>query len=271
MSLLVYDIEVAFYPEITKMAIERGVDERKFSWAIDANLRYVTHISYKIDNQPAKDLSLLDYKGSLVGPVNEKELLKAFTEIYNQCDESAAHYGSKFDIRFLNSRIALYGLPRLKPVKLHDTWRILKDKFLLSNNRLDTAIKFFHCPFEKPSLEWDVWRKVSLGDMKAHKLLRHRCHYDVLSLHWLIENKLKVFFGRVINRALPNEKPFVADSKVTKELQDAGCPECGEIGTLVRKGYLPTQGGWKFQLRCKGCYQWMYARVTAKGTMGPIR
>ena len=142
---LVYDIEVAFYPDITEMAMKRGVDEKQFSTTrfgsvIDANMRYVTHISYKIDNEPVVDLSLLDGKGSLRGDANELGLLLKFIKVYNSCDEAAAHYGSRFDLKFLNSRISLYGLAPLKPIKMIDTWRILKDKFLLINNRLEIRI-----------------------------------------------------------------------------------------------------------------------------------
>lgn len=266
---IVFDIEVAFQPEITKMVKELGVDEKKLSWHIDANMRYVTHISYKIDKQKVVDLSLLDYKGSLVGDANEKALLADFIAAYNSCSESVAHYGSKFDIRFLNSRIARYGLPRLKPMVLRDTWRTLKDKFALVNNRLDTAIQFFNCPYGKPSLQWDIWRKVSLGDKAAHKILRNRCHYDVLSLAWIYYNKLKIYNTGRINKSATHTKHLVNDDGIKELLIDMPCPECDEVGSLKREGYAPTRGPVKLQLSCRKCFGWSRAPLLKDGLIGP--
>lgn len=271
MSTIVYDIECAFYPEITRAAIAFGVDEKKFSWHIDAAMRYVTHISYKIDNEKVVDLSLLDFKGSLVGDANEKKLLEAFSEVYNRCDESVAHYGSKFDIRFLNSRIAKHGLPRLKPLTLRDTWRILKDKFALPNNRLDTAIKFFNCPYGKPSLEWEVWRKVSLGYDKAHKLLRHRCHYDVLSLAWIYYNKLRVHDSGKINRALAYELTPLNAALIKRQLSITRCPDCARVNTLMRRGYLYSQSRVKARFFCKRCFNWSSAAIKNDGSIGRVQ
>ena len=270
MSTLVFDIEVAFEPKITKAAIEFGLDEKKFSWHIDAGMRYVTHISYKIDNQKVVDLSLLDYKGSLEGSANEKQLLEDFSKVYNSCDESVAHYGSKFDIRFLNSRIAKHGLPRLKPLTLRDTWRILKDKFALPNNRLDTAIKFFKCPFGKPSLEWDIWRKVSLGDVKAHKLLRHRCHYDVLSLAWIYYEKLRVHDTGRINRALSYDLHNTDTLEIKAQLANARCPDCAVRGMLSRRGYLYSKATTKVRTYCTGCLSWSSAAIKKDGSIGRV-
>lgn len=271
MSTIVFDIEVAFFPDVTRAAEAYGVDEKKFSWHIDAAMRYVTHISYKIDNQKVVDLSLLDGKGSLVGNANERQLLEAFSKAYNQCDESVAHYGSKFDIRFLNSRIAQAGLPPLKTIKLRDTWRILKDKFALPNNRLDTAIKFFSCPYGKPSLEWKIWRKVSLGDRKAHEVLRHRCRYDVLSLAWIYHKKLRVYDSGSVNRALAYDKQTIDDKKIAEQLKVQRCPSCAERGKMKREGYRYTSSNTSAQLSCKACFKWVSAPIRKDGSLGRIR
>lgn len=271
-----FDIEVAFYPEITEMAIKRGVDEKQFSnsqfgLVIDANMRYVTNISYKINGNKVVDLSLLEGKGNLKGNDNEKQLLQKFAKAYNDCDESVAHYGTKFDIRFLNSRMAMYSLPRLKPIKLIDTHRILKKYFILNTNKLDSAIKFFNCPFGKPSLDWSVWRRVSLGERKAHKILRHRCHYDVLSLAWLYKHKLRVYATGAVNKSLAHDKGLVDDTKIRSQLLRAICPNCGSHGTMRREGYAYAKTSTKIQLSCKKCFKWPTAPLMQNGSMGRIR
>jgi len=273
---IVFDIEVAFYPEITEMAMKRGVDEKQFSngkfgTIIDANMRYVTHISYKINNSKVVDLSLLDGKGTLRGDANEKQLLEKFIDAYNKCDEAVAHYGSKFDIKFLNSRISTYNLPPLKPIKMIDTWRILKDKFLLITNKLDSAIRFFNCPYGKPSLEWYVWRQVSLGVEKYHKILRHRCRYDVLSLAWIYYNKLRPHATGTVNQSLAHEKMYVDDAGISSQLLSAHCPKCGKKGQLRRdKGYRYTATTISARLFCRACFGWSRGKINASGKLGRI-
>lgn len=263
MSTIVYDIEVAFLPEITELAIERGLDEKKFSAGrfgptIDANSHYVCHISYKIDNHKVVDLSLLDGKGSLRGDVNEKQLLKAFAKAHDYCQESVAHYGAKFDLPFLNARYQRQGLPRLKPIKLQDTWRILKSNFLLVNNRLDSAIKFFGCPYGKPSLIWNVWREVSLGVRKAHTVLRHRCRYDVLSLAWLWKNVFSKFANRA-NQALKYDRPNLDKVKIAHQVAKARCPKCEAKGYMKQEGWRDSSVESCKQLSCRKCFLWSHA------------
>lgn len=274
--VIVFDIEVVFYPEITEMAVKRGVDEKQFSsgkfgLVIDANMRYVSHISYKINNQKIVDLSLLDGKGSLKGDANEEQILKKFIKAYNSCDESVAHYGSRFDIRFLNSRISRYDLPSLKPIKVIDTWRILKEKFLLITNKLDSAIRFFDCPYKKPSLDWWVWRQVSLGVKRYHKILRHRCKYDVLSLHWLYKNKLQVHATGTVNRSLAHDKIYIDDAIVHSQLLATHCPHCETKGSLKREGYKYSQSTIKMQLSCRECRKWPTTTINKDGSIGRVR
>lgn len=265
MRTIVYDIEVVFFREITEIAIQRGIDEKnlcsgRFGPIIDASTKYIANISYKINNGAVVDL--------VATPETEHELLAAFVEAYNSCDESVAHYGKKFDIRFINSRLEYHHLPRLRPIKLHDTWQILKSNFLLPNNRLDTAIQFFGCPYGKPSLPWDVWRQVSLGSKKAHKTLTHRCRYDVKSLGWLWQNVF-VKYAKRANPCLP--KPYVNDIRVSEQLKKAKCLECLRRGTLTRQGYNRAKTQIKMALKCTACGKWCSSAVKKDGSLGGIQ
>lgn len=272
---ITFDIEVAFYSDLTKAAQKRLLDEKnfantRFGSVIDASSRYVTHISYKIDNQKVVDLSLLDGKCSLEGDGNERDMLIKFTKAHNSCNESVAHFGKKFDMRFLNARIAKYGLERLRPIRLHDTWRIGKDNFLLPNNKLDTYIRYFGCPYGKPSLGWDVWQRVSLGEEKAHKTLRHRCRYDVLSLAWLWKNIFSKFANRP-NQALAKEKMYIDDVAIRAKLKSSRCPECMKKATITRQGYNYSKTKITMAFKCRECGDWSSAPIHKNGNIGRIR
>lgn len=258
--VLVFDIEVASYPDIVDMCKQYGLNEWKLSWKIDASTHYVTHISYGwLGESKVTNLSILDHKGSLRGGANEKAVLKDFIEVYNTADETVAHYGSKFDLNFLNSKISKYGLPPLKPVKLRDTWRILKNKFALIRNSLEAAIQYFECPYAKPHLEQEVWRRVARGEVKAIKILRNRCEYDVRSLRWIYDTKLQAYDTEKTNRALAYQKYDIADNQIAIQLMSARCPQCEEQGTLKREGFSYKKVNTSVQLSCRKCNGWSQA------------
>ncbi len=270
MSTIVYDIEVVFYPEVTRMAEERGVDEKRLSWKLDANLRYVSHISYKIDKAPVVDMSILDYPGGHFETA-EYSLLRDFAAVYNACDESVAHYGSKFDIRFLRSRYARANLPPLKPIKTHDTWRVLKDRFLITDNRLASALKFFKAPTQKMELPWRVWQAASRGDVKALTVMRSRCHSDTAGLAWLFYNHLRNHTNGTVNRALAYDKTTIDDAAIYGRLKKQRCPTCAGVGKLKREGFLYTKIAVKVQMSCRACFAWVSAPLEEDGALGVVR
>ncbi len=250
--ILVFDIEVASYKDVVDLCKKYGLNEWKLSWKIDAGTHYVTHISYGwLGEEAVTDLSLLDHKGSLIGDANEKAMLEDFIKAWNSADETVAHYGSKFDLNFLNSRIAMYGLPRLKPAKIRDTWRILKNHFALVRNTLEEAIRFFKCPYGKPKLDQEVWRKVAAGNVAAFKILRNRCRFDVKSLRWIYDTKLQAYDTDKGNRALAYSLYDIDDKEVARQLTVAQCKQCEKTGTLKREGFSYLKVNTMFQLSCK--------------------
>lgn len=271
---IAFDIEIAFYPEITEMAERYGVDEKnicsgRFGPILDGSTKHITNISYKINKSKVVDLSKLKY-GSLRGDDGERRILQLFSEAYNSCDESVAHYGKKFDIRFINTRMEFHGLPRLRPIKMHDTWQILKSNFILPTNKLSTAIKHFKCPYGKPDLAWTIWRLVSKGVRSAHKILTHRCRYDVLSLAWLWTNVFQKYANKT-NRALARRTPYVDKDAVFNILQKELCPECITKGSLIRKGYNRSKTRTSVALKCTSCGDWASAPIKKDGTIGAVR
>lgn len=259
-KVLVFDIEVATHPDLMDACKKYGLNEWKLSWKIDASTRYVTHISFGwLGESKVTDLSLLNYGSNLRGAAYEKQLLKDFAEVYNSANQTVAHYGSKFDLNFLNSRMAQYGLPRLKPVKMSDTWRILKEHFALPHNTLDAAIRFFECPYGKPKLSQEVWQHVAAGDEAAHKLLRHRCRFDVKSLRWIYQHKLQVYDTHKINRALAYSRLDIDDQELKQQLTKQRCKTCLSVGSLKREGYQYSKTKTSLQLSCKQCQDWSSA------------
>lgn len=103
----------------------------------------------------------------------DKNLLKQFCEDARQFDRLVWHYGTdkKFDLPFLRTRAVKYGLdfPVHKSVYVSDTHPILKNKFKLHSNRLETACDFFGIPAKGHKLNSDIWLLMITGNKKLMK------------------------------------------------------------------------------------------------------
>lgn len=215
---------------------------------LKAHMSEISVFGYKEYKKPggAKILSGRQFKKEFKKDfTNDKPLLIELSKVWNASDAVIAHYGQRFDRRFLNSRIERHCLRPLKPVKLIDTWRISKDNFALPGNSLNTLLKYFNSPYQKVDLTYEEWRAVMKGEEPALKLLEEHCRYDVLGLDWVTKKHLEHYIT-----ALPNYNLFVdPEQKV--------CPYCGGK-ELAKEGKHYTQLAVWQQYSCKNplCLKW---------------
>lgn len=123
----------------------------------------------------------------------DKNLVAQFIKDCEQFDRLVWHYGTdfKFDLPFLRTRAVRWGLdfPEHKFMYVSDTHSILKKKFKLHSNRLETACDFFGIPAKEHKLNPEIWLKMITGNKKLMKgaleyILTHNVE-DVLSLEAL--------------------------------------------------------------------------------------
>lgn len=223
---------------------------------LKAHMSEVASFGYQwLGEKKAQVISGLDYSNTFQkGYINDRPLLQAASRIWNEADATIAHYGEKFDRRFLNTRIEHWGLNPLKPLKLIDTWRIAKDNFALHSNSLDTLLRFFQAPVQKVELTYNEWRGVTLGESKCLKKLNSHCKNDVEGLHWTFQNHLAQYTNK-----LPNFNLFVNSDEPV-------CPYCGQ-SDLFKRGFSFTQLTKWQQYQCKGCARWSRAPIGRKGVV----
>lgn len=245
-AVLVFDLEITLNTGVLKAVQLLGADERAVVKSMNAIISHITCVSYMwLGSGKVETISLKDFpKLYCKNPSDDSQLLIAFSKVINKADYTVAHYGEKFDIPFLNTRIEKSNLPSLSPSKLRDTWRIMRSKFKLPNNRLDTALKFFESPIQKPPLDWDCWRKVSLGDKKAFGPMIQRCEADTKSLEWLYREKLRKY---------DNQGP-----DYTKYSEDRVCRYCGGKNVINDRHLV----GGKMLVRCKDCTKYTKIKET---------
>jgi hypothetical protein len=125
--------------------------------------------------------------------VFDKNLIARFILDTSEFTHLIWHYGTdrRFDVPFLRTRAVKWGLPfpEHKCLYVADTYPILRNKFKLHSNRLETACDFFDIPAKKHKLNSDIWLNMITGNRKLMQksldyILIH-CVEDVLALEQL--------------------------------------------------------------------------------------
>lgn len=130
----------------------------------------------------------------------DQMLMKQFIEDAKLFDRFVVHYGGdrRFDIPFLRTRCVFWGLkfPEYKDMCISDTWVMLKNKFKLHSNRLETACTFYDIETKGHKMQPNIWAKLNTGNPKLWKpamsyIMVHNIE-DVVSLKALY-NKINKF------------------------------------------------------------------------------
>jgi predicted RNA-binding Zn-ribbon protein involved in translation (DUF1610 family) len=163
-------------------------------------------------------------------------ILEKLAELWKDADAVVAHFGDKFDIKYINTRLAYYRLPPFPPVIQIDTYKIAKSKFLFNSNRLDYLGKFLGVG-RKVRTDKGLWLQCLEGMSSAITKLVTYNQGDVR----LLERVYKVlvpFAPAKINFALFAEKEV--------------CPSCGSAKTVKHK-HRVTRTRKYIQYQCGSC------------------
>lgn len=117
----------------------------------------------------------------------DREVVKQCIEDMRKFDRLVYHYGNYFDIPFLRTRAVYHKLdfPLFKEIKGTDTYPILRHKFKLHRNRLETACEFFNIPAKGHRLSPEIWIRALGGNKKDLNWITQHCREDVISLEEL--------------------------------------------------------------------------------------
>ena len=131
--------------------------------AFKADLGMMLCFGYKwLDEKKTHVLRVSDYPGwwKRGRGVDDRRIMMDALTIIGQADWTVAHYGERFDRKFLHGRCVIHDLPAPPPVKMRDTWRIARSAFAFSSNRLQNLAKVMHLQdqkYMKTANEWPGW------------------------------------------------------------------------------------------------------------------
>lgn len=187
-------------------------------------------------------LDILDYVGADNDLIKaERRLLKDVSERLLAADVWLTHYGTFYDIPFINTRLLYHHLPILPPNHAHiDTWKVSRNRLKLRNNRLKTISEFLGTEEEKNAIRPEQWIRALGGHRQSMAYIVEHCRRDVV----------------VLEEAYQRLRPLVLDHPNRGLVDDrGGCTICGE-GPLHKRGFHITRTRKYQRYQCRSCGAW---------------
>ena len=171
----------------------------------------------------------------------DKKMLKKFMKVMAIADESVAHNGDRFDIKWLRTRCLKHRLHAFPVYNTIDTLKMAKSGFTFNSNKLDYIAKFLEVGEKMETGGIDLWKAIVLDkDPEALDKMVEYCDQDVIVLE-AVYNELKNYVRHKTNYAT------MAGGETYE------CPECGSADVKLRKSYSTAMGTMKRNLTCKKC------------------
>lgn len=128
-----------------------------------------------------------------INPWDDKELCNEIAWELETYDVICHHYGDRFDLPFLNTRLLYWGtiLVDTSAMRTVDTWWTLRYRYKLNSNRLATASEFLGCKNKKTPLSGDIWMKAKCGVKGALDYVVKHNVADVLVLEEVVKTLAK--------------------------------------------------------------------------------
>ncbi len=206
-KILLYDIETAPNLAYVWGKYEQNVISYEEEW-------YMLSFAYKWFGEKQTHVkALCDFKGYRRGAMDDKELVKALHELFNEADVVIAHNGDQFDQKKSNARFIYHGLTPPRPYRQIDTKKVAKKYFRFNSNKLDDIGQLLKLGKKLPTGGFDLWLGCMAGEQKAWQTMKKYNVQDVILLE-KVYLKMRGWIGNHPSMALLNDT------------MDA-CPNCG--------------------------------------------
>lgn len=173
-------------------------------------------------------------------------------DLMSQADATLTQNGRKFDLKKINARFVINGLPPLKPLRVIDTLEIAKREFAFTSNKLEYMTEKLCKKYKKLKHKkfpgFELWTEVLKGNPEAWAEMKEYNIHDVLALEELYD---------II-------KPFSTKHPNVALMQDNNEPTCRVCGGT----HLEKDGNWHTSLsvydlyRCNDCGAYSRGRTT---------
>lgn len=170
---------------------------------------------------------------------NDKSLLRSFIPILNEADESVAHFGDSFDLKWLKARALFHDIPTLHKYITVDTCK-LANQFYLNSRKLDYIAQFLGIG-EKLRTESGLWKRVVMD--KCPESLEFMAEY----------NRADVDLLEKVWERLSEVTPHKVHAGVLAGHDKWSCPRCESEKVKISKTRVTATGYKLFQFQCRDC------------------
>jgi hypothetical protein len=197
-----------------------------------------------------------DFKGYKPGVNDDKNVVKALWELFDEADITIAHNGNQFDYRKSTARFIYHKLPPPSPTQQIDTKLVARRHFGFTSNKLDDLAHHFGIPGKLDAGGIETWDGCIAGDMKAWKRMTTYNKRDVVVLE-------KVYLKmRAWQTNHPNMGAYIIQDRPV-------CPRC-QSSKLHGMGFKTTVGGIKYRRwQCQECGHYSSDRTIDKSKPKP--
>jgi hypothetical protein len=195
-----------------------------------------------VEKGTPKVFNILDYRSSTDTDLirAEKRLLKDIAEELLKADVWLTHYGQRYDVPFINTRLLYHNMPILPANFNHiDTWRVSRNHLKLRNNRLVTISEHLKTLNEKDAIKPEQWIRALGGHRPSMNYIVNHCRKDVL----------------VLEQAYLRLRPLVLDHPNRGVGAKGGCRYCDK-GHLIKRGTARSRTRLYQRYQCKSCGAW---------------
>jgi len=171
---------------------------------------------------------------------DDSRITKSMWELFDEADVVIAHNALRFDVKKLNTRFFLQGLPSPSHYQVIDTLIHARKRFSMMSNKLDYLARMLGLEGKIKHSGFELWKRcVKYGEQAA---LDEMEEYNIQDVRVLEEVYLAM---RAWIKPHPNIGLFVADDKTC-------CPTCGSED-LTQKGDYKTYVNAYETFRCNSC------------------
>lgn len=247
-KILVFDIETSPITAYTWGLYDQNIslNQIKADWHLLA-------WAAKWYGDPASKTMYMDNRNAR-NVQDDKRLVQGLSDLLNEADIIITQNGEKFDVRKLNARAVINGLPPIKPCMSTDILKEGRKVFSFTSHKLEYVTEKLNKKYKKlqhskyPGFE--LWAAILRGDKKAWDEMRKYTIHDVLST----EETYSIIQGWI------KTQPFSTgyDDAIIR------C-KCGSKN-LEKRGYAWTDAG-KYQIyHCLDCGKWPRAATNLLST-----
>lgn len=222
----------------------------RYGLTLKADVNTILCFGYKLYNQGKVECkNVWDFKSGQKNINDDYELVKFAYNMLHDADAIVTHNGINFDLKFLNTRLSIHGLPPLPKITHIDTCSLSKNKLFLIKNRLNSLADALSTERKMENGGWSLWERLALSKWEGSKeqisrdknTMSKYCKQDVVVLEKVFD-KLKPYMS-----TLPNRNLFDGDG--------FDCPSCGSH-KMQKRGEQKTKTTIYQRYQCQDCGSW---------------